>query len=216
MRPSPVTLRHRVQLALSAAVFLIGVGIVLLVFFLAGLSRSGSPGTPGSPAAVAPGAAADSVVLRAPEGARAVGLPTEVVIPAIGVRERLHPVGLKPDGAMETPASGDAGWFNRGPRPGAPGPAVVLAHVHGRYGDDVFTRLHELRAGDRVSVRRTDGTSTFVVTGQELVAKEALPYDRIWNDTDEPVLRLITCGGTPNPTTGRYPANTIVYARLAR
>ena len=100
-----------------------------------------------------------------------VGEPTRLSIPEIGVGERLHGVGLTPDGAMETPDFGDAGWYDVGPRPGAPGPAVVVAHVHGPAGDDVFARLHELDAGDRVTVERTDGSSTFVVTSVEHPAR---------------------------------------------
>lgn len=201
-------MRHPVRTALIGAVQ----GASLSVMFLAGLSscedKSADPAHSTPPAAAPPSASATPAPSR-------IGRPTELVIPAIDVRERLHPVGLKPDGAMQTPDSGDAGWYRLGPRPGAPGPAVVLAHVHGRYGDDVFTRLHQLEPGDRVTVRRTDGVSTFVVESQELVAKEQLPYDRIWNDSTRPLLRLITCGGKPDPVTGRYPANTIVYARLA-
>lgn len=145
---------------------------------------------------------------------RPVGLPTRLTIPAIGVDEGMHGVGLKPDGAMETPNFGDAGWYKLGPRPGAWGPAVIVAHVHGPAGNDVFARLHELKAGDRVTVRRADGVSTFVVESTEQTKKESLPYDRIWGDVDRPVLRLITCGGTPNPVTRMYPDNTIVYAEL--
>lgn len=89
--------------------------------------------------------------------AQHVGRPTRVAIPAIGVNEALYGVGLKSDGAMQTPDFGDAGWYDRGPRPGAPGPAVLVAHVHGPDGDDVFARLHELEPGDLVTVRRTTG-----------------------------------------------------------
>ena len=149
-----------------------------------------------------------------PHMARGVGKPTRLTIPAIGVNERLHGVGLKPDGAMETPDFGDAGWYDLGPRPGAPGPAVLVAHVHGPAGDDVFARLDDLQPGDRVTVKRTDGRSTFVVEAVEQAAKDALPYQRIWNDTETPVLRLITCGGKPDPVTRMYPDNTIVFARL--
>ena len=55
----------------------------------------------------------------------------------------------------------------------------------------------------------------FVVVSSETVAKEQLPYDRIWPDTDKPLLRLITCGGTPDPNGGGFPANTVVYLRRA-
>jgi LPXTG-site transpeptidase (sortase) family protein len=115
---------------------------------------------------------------------------------------------------MRIPDFGDAGWYKLGPRPGARGPAVLVAHVHGPAGDDVFSRLHELQPGDKVTVHRTDGASVFVVESSEQVPKEDLPYDRIWNETDAAVLRLITCGGTYDKQAG-YSDNTIVYARQA-
>jgi len=142
------------------------------------------------------------------------GKPTRVEIPEIEVDEKLYGVGLNDDESMEMPDFGDAAWYKPGPRPGASGPAVIVAHVHSPAGDDVFARLHELEPGDRVTVSRTDGTSTFVVDGSEQVPKEDLPVDRIWEETDDSVLRLITCGGTFDPATGGYPDNTIVYAHL--
>lgn len=143
---------------------------------------------------------------------RQVGKPTRVLIPEIGVDEALHGVGLKADGAMQTPDFGDAGWYDLGPRPGARGPAVIVAHVHGPAGDDVFADLADLEPGDRVTVRRTDGSSTFVVDKVARTRKEALPVKQIWSPTDAAVLRLITCGGTPDPVTRMYPENTIVFA----
>jgi len=165
--------------------------------------------------------AADPAPKTAPTAASATappvqdaGKPTRVEIPAIEVDESLKPVGLNPDGSMHIPGFGDAGWYNRGPRPGAAGPAVLVAHVHGPSGPDVFWRLKELEPGDRVTVHRTDGISAFVVDGSEQVAKDALPYDRIWPETDDAVLRLITCGGGFDKKIGGYPDNTIVYAHL--
>jgi len=142
------------------------------------------------------------------------GKPTRVEIPVIGVDEKLHGVGLNPDGSMQMPSFGDAGWYKPGPRPGGSGPAVLVAHVHGPAGADVFSRLHELQPGDEVTVYRRDGASTFVVEASEQVSKKDLPLDRIWMDTDEAVLRLVTCGGEFDPTIGGFPDNTIVYAHL--
>jgi len=153
---------------------------------------------------------AEPTPLRPPAPAQ-VGRPTRVLIPAIGVNETLSGVGLKSDGAMQTPAFGSAGWYDLGPRPGAHGPAVIVAHVHGPAGDDVFAELHRLRPGDRVRVDRTDGSAVFVVDSVEQSKKEALPADRIWAETDQALLRLITCGGTPDPVTRMYPENTVVY-----
>lgn len=149
-------------------------------------------------------------------GPRHVGLPTRVSIPAIGVDEALHGVGLKADGAMQTPAFGDAGWFEPGPRPGARGPAVIVAHVHGPDGDDVFADLADLVPGDRIRVDRTDGATVFVVESVEQSLKEELPTRRIWNRTTAAELRLITCGGVPDPVTRMYPENTVVYAHAVR
>lgn len=142
-----------------------------------------------------------------------IGQPERVTIPAIGVDAKLVPVGLEKDGAVQTPEFGLAGWYEPGPRPGDRGAAVLLAHVDSKAaGPDVFHRLHELTAGDRVSVRYHDATATFVVTDTEQVAKSALPTKRIWGATKRPVLRLITCGGEFDPAAHSYRDNVIVYA----
>ncbi|HEY7597472.1 MAG TPA: class F sortase [Actinophytocola sp.] len=141
------------------------------------------------------------------------GAPERVTIPAIGVDAQLVPVGLKGDGAVETPRFGLAGWYEPGPRPGDRGAAVLLAHVDSKAdGPDVFYRLHELKRGDRVRVGYHDATATFVVTDTEQVDKSALPTKRIWAATKRPVLRLITCGGEFDPAARSYRDNVIVYA----
>jgi LPXTG-site transpeptidase (sortase) family protein len=136
--------------------------------------------------------------------------PTRVAIPDIGVAEPLRPVGLLPDGAMETPPYGKVGWYDEGPPPGAVGAAVIVAHVHGPQGDDVFARLHELRPQDRFTVETTVGSVEFQVDDLVQVDKEDLPYDRMWPDTDKRLVSLITCGG--KRTASGYPLNTIVFA----
>jgi sortase (surface protein transpeptidase) len=142
-----------------------------------------------------------------------LGAPTWVTIPAIGVDSRLVGVGLKPDGAMQTPDFGTAAWYDLGPKPGAPGPAVVLAHVDSKAnGPDVFYRLRELKPGDQVTVHYPDRTITFAVTAKEQTAKTQLPAAKIWNDAKTPVLRLITCGGAFDRKAGSYLDNIIVYA----
>ena len=177
---------------------------------------------PDAPRPTPPAAPAADVVTDAVAGGSAaarpalapVGDPLAVHIAAIDVDLPLGAVGLKPDGAMQTPGTGEAAWYSPGPRPGEPGGAVLVAHVAGRHGPDVFWRLGELRAGDVVTVDHTLGTSTFVVDRVTQTAKGALPVEDIWGDTQRPLLRLITCGGSVDPATGRYRDNTIVYAHL--
>lgn len=167
--------------------------------------------------AVACGRPVPTVTEGTAAGASAsIGMPTRVEIPAIEVDATLVPVGLRADGAMQTPEFGLGAWYDLGPRPGEPGPAVVLAHVDSVAGPDVFYRLRELAPGDRVTVHHDLGAVTFVVDSLEQVDKDALPVDRIWNDTTEPVLRLITCGGTFDHSTGNYRDNIIVYATSER
>jgi sortase (surface protein transpeptidase) len=142
-----------------------------------------------------------------------LGAPIRVTIPAIGVDSKLVGVGLKPDGSMQTPDFGTAAWYDLGPKPGNPGPAVVLAHVDSKAnGPDVFYRLRELKPADQVTVHYPDRTITFAVTAREQTTKTQLPAAKIWNDAKTPVLRLITCGGAFDRKAGSYLDNVIVYA----
>lgn len=142
--------------------------------------------------------------------------PTRLVVPEAGVDSRLAPLGLLPDGAMEVPADAAvAGWYELGPVPGEPGPAVVAGHVDSKTGPGVFFALRRLRPGDRVTVERDDGTRhVFAVTAVEQHPKTGLPVERIWAPSDEPVLRLVTCGGVFDPETGHYTDNLVVFAEL--
>jgi Sortase domain len=78
----------------------------------------------------------------------------------------------------------------------------------------VFYRLSRLRKGDKIVVVRRDGSrARFTVQGSERFPKDAFPTARVYGRTDAPTLRLITCGGAFDSSTGHYVDNTIVYAR---
>jgi hypothetical protein len=150
---------------------------------------------------------------RAPARPAAVGEPVSVAIPAVGVDARVVAVGLRPDRTMEVPGVDLAGWYEPGPRPGEPGPAVLVGHVDSGRGPAVFHRLGELRRGDRIVVgQRGKAASRFEVERVERHPKEALPVGRIWSRTRRPVLRLITCGGSFDRSTGHYRDNLVVFA----
>lgn len=138
--------------------------------------------------------------------------PASLHVAAIGVQEELHPVGLEPNGDMEVPDFGDAGWYEPGSRPGEPGGAVLVGHVDSVNGPDVFYRLGELRPGDEVRVRHDDGRlGVWRVTEVDRTPKDDLPQHRLWPDTDEPKLALVTCGGEFDHSTGHYRDNVIAY-----
>jgi Sortase domain len=79
-----------------------------------------------------------------PRPARPTG-PMAITIPSTGVKAGIVGVGLRADGAMQLPPADQVGWYKRGPRPGAPGPAVLIGHVDDRTGPAVFYRLRQLR-----------------------------------------------------------------------
>jgi sortase (surface protein transpeptidase) len=159
------------------------------------------------------------VAIGRPDQPRPVVRPTgpmTITIPSIGVKADIVGVGLQADGAMQLPDSEQVGWYKRGPRPGAPGPAVLIGHVDTRTGPDVFYRLRELRPRDEILIRQRDGSTTrFIVGRLERHRKTALPTNRIWPTTSKPLVRLITCGGSFNHATGHYRDNLIVYAAQA-
>lgn len=142
--------------------------------------------------------------------------PMVITIPRIGVKAGIVGIGLQADGAMQVPDPDKVGWYKRGPRPGAPGPAVLIGHVDNRTGPAVFYRLRELRPGDKILIRQRGGPTTkFIVGRLERHPKTALPTKRIWTTTSKPVLRLMTCDGKFDRTTGHYLDNLIVYAARA-
>ena len=59
--------------------------------------------------------------------------PSTISIPKIGVKAAIVAVGLKKNGAMQTPDPGEIGWYRNGPKPGDPGPAVLVGHVDTAY-----------------------------------------------------------------------------------
>jgi hypothetical protein len=143
-----------------------------------------------------------------------VPLPVALSIPGIGIQTRLVDLGVTAAGALEVPSStAVAGWYTGSSRPGAVGPAVIAGHIDSYKGPGIFFRLSQLRPGDRVYVRRADGTiALFRVTAVRSYAKDRFPTLAVYGPTPDAELRLITCGGTFDPTLKSYLSNTVVYA----
>lgn len=141
-------------------------------------------------------------------------VPVRLEVRAIGVSTRVVRLGLTPDHTVEVPDADDAGWFQRGPTPGARGSAVILGHVDSARGPAVFARLQELRPGDRVSVERAGGsTASFVVERSVLYANADFPAARVYADRGGRRLNLVTCGGSYDSSRGGYQSNLVVYTR---
>jgi sortase (surface protein transpeptidase) len=119
-------------------------------------------------------------------------------------------------GALQVPATAAvAGWYTGGPRPGAIGPAIIAGHIDSDNGPGVFFRLRELKPGNLIYVRRADGSlAVFRVTAVSTYAKAHFPTARVYGPVPNAQLRLITCGGTFDPATGRYLSNVVAFAVL--
>jgi LPXTG-site transpeptidase (sortase) family protein len=142
--------------------------------------------------------------------------PVRIAIPAIGVSAPVIPLGQNTDGTMETPRDFSvAGWFRPGPEPGETGAAIVVGHVDSHNGPGVFYRLRALQKGDRFRIVLATGRALrFVVTSSRDVAKAHFPTALVYRHTQRSTLRLVTCGGRFDATTGHYLSNHIVFAWL--
>jgi LPXTG-site transpeptidase (sortase) family protein len=151
-------------------------------------------------------------------GVEALPAPTgPIVAPVIGVKTSRIRLGLQSNGALQVPSSVSvAGWYTGSPRPGAIGSAIIVGHIDSIREPGVFYRLSELSRGDRVYVRRADGTMVlFRVTTVQTYLKNQFPTLTVYGPTPDAELRLITCGGTFDSTTGHYLSNIVVYATEA-
>ena len=201
--------------------------VPLAAVALAGLLVAGCGGPGHSPAAApSRGGSATAAEPRQPPGVAGFhsvrtydqpALPVRLQIPAIAVSTPLVRLGRLPDGSIEVPHDWNtAGWYDRGPRPGQPGPAVILGHVDSKTGPAVFFRLRALRPRDVVRVGLADGrTLTFRVQRLQRYPKDEFPTEAVYLPTLNRELRLITCGGEFDYAAGSYRDNIVVYATLA-
>lgn len=146
--------------------------------------------------------------------------PTSIHIPAINVSSPVNSVGLNPDHTLEVPQPGplynQAAWYRYSPAPGEIGPSVIVGHIDSaKEGPSVFFKLGALKPGQRIEVGRADGTTAaFEVDSVASFPKHSFPSRTVYGDTDFAALRLITCGGSFDRSTGNYIDNIVVFAHL--
>jgi len=195
------------------------IGVVMVCAAVAGLAWAGHTGRTATPLGKPPLVpvprgkwAAEAQALSA-----AVPRPTALDIPAIGVKSSLVRLGLTQAGTLQVPSStAVAGWYTASPRPGAIGAAVIAGHIDSYLGPGIFFRLRDLKPGNLIYVRRHHGSlAVFRVTAVRTFLKKRFPTADVYGPVPDAQLRLITCGGTFDPSTGHYLSNVIVFAVLA-
>jgi sortase (surface protein transpeptidase) len=237
--PPPPQRRRLSRGLLLIGALLVGVALIVTTIVVTHGSRSGASGVATTPAAAIPPAAAapahpvasssttetttppplvgsPNAKAPAPPAASKYGIPSRLIIPSIGVNTSLQSLGLAADGTMQAPSQWQvAGWYDKGVRPGDPGPAVIAGHVDSRNGPAVFYHLRNLKPGDRAQVHESGGrTLTFIVDTVQSYPKDHFPTAVVYAPTPNPVLRLITCTGDFDWTARSYLDNLVVSAHL--
>lgn len=143
--------------------------------------------------------------------------PVRLTIPVIALRSRLVGLRLDQSGDLEAPTTyQQAGWFAQGSSPGQRGnPAIIAGHVDSVDGPGVFFRLRQLQRGDDIYVRLADGAGVqFRVYATHAFDKSAFPAREVYGSNGATAeLRLITCTGVFDESTGHYASNLVVFAR---
>jgi LPXTG-site transpeptidase (sortase) family protein len=208
----------------SAAVFW---GLVVLVATVIVVGGSGGDGDKESsgPARHAPQVpASESAAPSAPSDTRSAGKrlprsrPTRLVIPKIFVDAPFTDLAIDRSGQLEPPPAKDTnlvGWYAKGVSPGEAGTSIIAGHVDTATSPAVFASLSDLKKGDEFHVVREDGSkASFVVDGSESFEKDRFPNERVYADTDQAQVRLITCAGSYDHEAKDYTENLVVFAHL--
>jgi len=177
---------------------------------LAGCSRSDGAVATGAPSPATAGGGASTASPPVADD------PVRLRIPDIGVSAPVVPLDLDAHGQLEPPRKfTEVGWNYAGPEPGEDGVAVIAGHVDSKTGPAVFYRLGDLRPGAAVFVEEADGhTARFVVDRIARYPKNAFPDAEVYRSGSGAQLRLITCGGAFNRSTGHYVDNIVAFAHL--
>jgi hypothetical protein len=175
------------------------------------------PGGAAAPAVRRPTAPRPTAVR--PTAVRPAGspsVPVRIDVTSIGASAAIDPLGLNRDGSLAVPKDfRRAGYYTGRALPGEIGPAIVVAHVGSRSGPAVFARLGQIRPGAEVLVTRADKSRlVFIVDRLERHPKNAFPSEAVYGPTPDATLRLITCGGTFDQSTGHHRDNYIAFAHL--
>ncbi|BBA97546.1 putative secreted protein [Actinacidiphila reveromycinica] len=204
----------------AAAAALLGAFLVFRSFDSSSADTAIGAPAPVSTASAAPAPSSDPVVTMRPTTGPSLprSEPTRISIQSIGVNAPFAPMSMDATGVLQPPPDTDrnlAGWYKDGATPGERGNAVVAGHVDTKTGPAVFYLLPYLKKGDAVDITRADGSiATFSVDEVDTFSKGDFPDQRVYGDTPDAQLRIITCGGVFDRKKQDYEANVVVFAHL--
>ncbi|MDR6975003.1 LPXTG-site transpeptidase (sortase) family protein [Streptomyces sp. 3330] len=144
--------------------------------------------------------------------------PVRLFIPKIGVDAPFVDLAIGATGQLEPPPADDVnlvGWHADGASPGETGTSIIAGHVDTKTSPAVFAGLSALAKGDGFQVLRADGSkASFRVDSVETFDKADFPSERVYSDTSDAQVRLITCAGAYDRRAKDYTDNLVVFAHL--
>lgn len=142
--------------------------------------------------------------------------PAQLLIPTLNVHRAVEGVGVNRSGVMNVPLNAwNAGWYNGGPVPGAPGDAVIEGHAGYPGQPMIFGKLSTLRPGDQIVVVLADKSRRlFVVVSTTSVPVGVAPPGMA-EPYGPPRLTLITCTGSFDASSFSYSRRLVVEASYA-
>lgn len=142
--------------------------------------------------------------------------PVQILISDLNVHRAVEPVGASRTGVIEVPVNAwNAGWYNGGPVPGAPGDSVIEGHAGYPGQPMIFGKLATLKAGAQVVVVLSDGSrQLFLVQSMSSVPVGTAPPG-FAEPYGLPRLTLITCNGHFDDTSYSYSARLVVELSYA-
>ncbi len=146
---------------------------------------------------------------------RVTFVPDHVVLPG-GDDAPVQPAATR-DGELQVPEDVQhVGWWDGSARAGDPfGNTVIAGHVDSATdGLGFFVRLLGLKKGETVTLRGPDGHHlAYTITSIRTIKKNALATGSpTFDQTGDPHLVLITCGGAYHRGDGGYDSNVVVTA----
>ncbi len=143
-------------------------------------------------------------------------IPARLKIPRLGIEAKIEQVGLDKQGRPDVPRDySNAAWLKVSSKPGEIGNAVIDGHLDSPTAPAIFFNLKDLKVGERVYVLDAAGQQrVFEVVETAVYPYDQAPLDRIFGDSTEARLNLITCTGAFNYSTENYDRRFVAYTRL--
>lgn len=151
------------------------------------------------------------------EEAEKPSTPTTIEIPKLNVTADIEQVGKDSQGRMDVPKNFlNTGWYMLGPVPGTIGNSVIAGHFDTPTGaPSVFYYLGSLSKGDEIIITDENGKKRiFKVYDVENFEDASFPIQKVFGDSNNKNLNLITCAGTYDRSARNYSERTVVFSRL--